>query len=127
MKTINRKSFGNLAEFREFAKRFPVVYFHVFEGTPSLDVLEGFRCCREDEELICLDVAEDRGFLAETKVTVEISKDHQFVSKPLAEVRGFGAWVKGNLVDIHQDVNCIPDLLQRARRFGFPPVAGIKA
>ena len=125
MKTLERKSFQDEAAFRLFASRVPLLYFHVFETTPNEQVLLALQSCGEGEKVILLDITEDSGFLAQTQVTVEITQVHQFISKPLSQVCGVGAWAKGTLVDFVQDTNGIPELMHKARRFAIPPVGNI--
>ncbi|MBL8797844.1 MAG: hypothetical protein JNM56_28360 [Planctomycetia bacterium] len=121
MKAIEQRAFRDMDEFREFAARFPVLYFHVFEGSPDDQTIAAFKKCGDDEALVLLDVADDLGFLDQTQVTVEVTRDHQFVSKPLRLLRGVGAWAKGTLVDFAQDTAGIAGMIQLAQRFSFLP------
>jgi hypothetical protein len=123
MNTVERKSFENVDAFRQFASHVPLLYFHVFDRVPNERILLALHDCRDDEEVVLLDVAEDSGFLREAQVTVGITQDHQFISQPLSEVHGVHAWAKGTLIAFASDPGEVPELMQKARRFAFPPTA----
>ena len=121
MKSIERKSFADLREFREYAwNTARLVYYHVFNEVPDRRVVESLVGCGPDEALVLLDTAEDRGFLARTDVTVDVTPDREFITEKMADRLGLGAWAKGTPVRFVTDLSGIPDLIEYSRRFALP-------
>lgn len=121
MKSIERKSFADLREFREYAwNTARLVYYHVFDRVPDRLVIESLAGCGPDEALVLLDVAEDRGFLTQTDVTVDITPDREFITRKMADRPGLGSWAKGTPVRFVTDLSDIPDLIEYSRRFALP-------
>jgi hypothetical protein len=113
-------SFKNTESFRKYACQSPILYFHIFRKTPNESLLSVLQPS-EMERVILLDVEEDLGFLTGEHVTIDVTSDHKFVSKPLSQTSGLGAWAKGVLVDYVDAACLIPDLIKKSRRFAFPP------
>jgi hypothetical protein len=67
--------------------------------------------------VLLMDVAEDRGFLTGTPITVDITQNRQFISRPLAECRGVGAWAKGTLFGFEPDEKEMEAFVAKARAF----------
>jgi hypothetical protein len=121
MKSIERRSFANLQEFREYAwNAARLVYYYVFDGTPNQRIIDSLAGCGPDEALVLLDVAEDRGLLRQTDVTVDITPDREFVTRKMAEYPGLGAWAKGTSVRFVTDPSDVPSLVEYSRRFALP-------
>ena len=120
MTNIQSASFTSLDDFKTVLGDARLIFFHVFAGEPEVSILRLFEASSQDELLLLLDVEQDRGFLKGTPVTVEITDaPRQFLSKPLNELRGFGAWAKGTLIDFEVDSNRYSDLIKKAREFAF--------
>ncbi len=113
-----RFTFATFASFDEFKHNLvakELLFFHVFHGTPSDDVLRLLSEGKENERVLLLDVAKDRGFLNGTPITV--TSDRKFVSKPLAEMRGVGAWAKGAFFGFEEKIGEIASFISKARAF----------
>lgn len=116
-KSVSLKSFD---DFKTLLGDATLVFFHVFEREPESSVLKHFEAPSHDELLLLLDVKADEGFLAHTPVTVEVTDaPRQFLSKPLIQLRGLGAWAKGTLVDFETHPDRLQDLIRKARLFAF--------
>jgi hypothetical protein len=124
MKSRQRQSFADFRGFREFAcHAATLVYYHVFYRDLDADLIASLleSDCEPDEALILLDIAEDRGFLKQTDVTVDITPDRVFVTRKMAERPGLGAWAKGTFVGFVTKPCDVPDFVEHSRRFAFPP------
>jgi len=122
MKSIERASFATMREFCEYAwKAGRLVYYYVFNGTPDQRMIDALAACGPDEALVLLDVAEDRGFLKQTNVTVDITPDHEFITRKMAERPGLGGWAKGAFLEFVTDPADVPRLIEYSRCFAFPP------
>lgn len=98
-----------------------LVFFHVYEvDCPEVgEALE--TATPRDERLLRLDVHSDRGFLANTVITVDILRpSREFVQRPLLELRGLGAWTKGTMVFFESDPEKWPVAVEKACAFAFP-------
>ena len=107
MKSIERASFLNEAEFREYAGKTALMYFHVFSGSPDQGMMDALSECGPEEALVLLDVEEDRGFLKEAGLDKRC---------------GLGAWTKSAFIDFTDTVEGVLDVVRNGRRFAFPPV-----
>ena len=122
MKNPERKSFADIQEFRDYARDAAgLVYYHVFRGAPDPRMIDALAGRGPDEALVLLDLDEDRGFLAGTDVTVDITPERVFITMKMAERPGLGAWAKGTSVDFVADPDDVAALVAGARRFAFPP------
>lgn len=122
MKNIERKSFTNWKEFIAYAwKAAPLVYYYVFNGTPDQRMLDALGDLGPDEALILLDVTEDQGLLRDTKVAVDISPEHEFITRSMGERSGLGAWARGALLDFATEPSEVGPLIEYSRKFAFPP------
>ena len=121
MKSIERVSFANIQEFRDYAsKASRLVYYYVFNFTPDQRMIDPLSACGQDEALLLLDITQDRGLLRQTDVTVDITPDREFVTRKMSEHPGLGAWAKGTFVDFVTDPSDIPSLIEYSRRFALP-------
>lgn len=112
-------SLASLDELKEQAKSAKIVYFHVFDLAADPLVKELWASARPGETLLLLDVNADRGFLSSTPITIEITSDRQFISKPLVQLRGLGAWARGVLIGFETNPMQWRDLLIKSRNFAF--------
>lgn len=120
MRSTERKSFVDLREFCEYAwKTAPLVYYHVFNRIPDRRVIESLANCGPDESLVLLDIANDRGLLARTDVTVDITPDGEFLTRKMADHHGLGAWARGTSVGFVTEPSDIPGLIEDSRRFAL--------
>jgi len=121
MKRAERMSFADLREFRDYARDYArLVYYYIYRGTPDPSMIEALTGCVDDEALILLDIEEDRGFLASTDATVEITPDRDFIAKKMADRPGLGAWFKGTSLDFATLPDEVKGLIEYARRFALP-------
>ncbi|MFO0968584.1 MAG: hypothetical protein U0793_23760 [Gemmataceae bacterium] len=112
-------SLGSLDELKEQAKSAKIVYFHVFDSAPDSLITELLASTRPDEHLLLLDVNADRGFLSNTPITLYITSDRQFISKPLVQLRGLGAWARGVLVGFETRPDQWREFIKKCRAFVF--------
>lgn len=113
-------SFKSFDDFKSVLGDARLIFFHVFEGEPESSILQHFEAPSQGELLLLFDVERDEGFLARTPVTVEITDaPRRFLSKPLIQLRGLGAWAKGTLVDFELHSDRYPELIRKARLFAF--------
>lgn len=95
----------------------------MFKAEPDVQVLSALSAVRKSEKVALLAIDEDAGFLANTFFT-DVTADRKFLSFPFSEKPGVFAWAKGTLIDFTEDTSRIPDLMEHARRFAFPPPRG---
>jgi hypothetical protein len=112
--------FASLDEFKNYTVRNELLFFHVFEDCPNHRILQLLSECADNERVLLLDVANDTGFLKNTPITVEITADRRFISRPLAELRGLGAWAKGTLFGFEENEAEIGSFVSKARAFARP-------
>lgn len=120
MKTIERRAFANFDEFRQHVQEFRLVFFHVFDATPDQRVLDEFGTYSAHELVVLLDVREDKGFLGQNLIGIDITRDKRTVSKPLIEMRGLGAWAKGRVICATEDPTLFDDVVRTARQYILP-------
>jgi hypothetical protein len=112
--------FASLDEFKNSLARNELLFFHIFEKHPNNRVLQMLSQCADNERVLLLDVANDTGFLKNTPITVDITADRRIISRPLAELRGLGAWAKGTLFGFEDNEAEIGSFVSRARAFAHP-------
>lgn len=117
---MESKAFRNLDEFRSYASGFRLLCFHVFRGVPDDAMMKSLPPLEDGEQFILLNANEDQGFLTTTPVTVEITSDRHFLSRPLLELTGIGTWGKGTLYGFSSDHNYINEMVEKARKFATP-------
>ncbi len=62
MKSIERRSFADLQEFREYAwNAARLVYYYVFDGTPDQRIIDSLAGCGPDEALVLIAIVKKRG------------------------------------------------------------------
>jgi hypothetical protein len=110
-------AFSNLDDFKKNLVAKELLFFHIFEGSPNKGVLGLLAECEENERVLLLDVAIDKGFLKNTPITVIVTADRQFMSKPLAELRGLGAWAKETFFGFEDNEAAFGSFISKARAF----------
>jgi hypothetical protein len=120
MKALERKSFVSFVEFRNYAQMFRVLFFHVFSEKPDQRVLDEFSTYNAHEALLLFDVKDDRGFLEENVISIDLTRDRRPMSKLLIDMRGLGAWAKGKVVCATEEPEYFDDVVRKARSFTFP-------
>jgi hypothetical protein len=116
---VNTK-FSSLDEFKNSLVRNELLFFHIFEEHPNNRLLQLLSHCADNERVLLLDVAKDTGFLRNTPITVDITANRTFASRPLAELRGLGAWAKGTFFGFEENEAEIGSFVSKARAFAHP-------
>lgn len=118
MNKIESRSFSSESEFNGYCQDTPIVYYYIFDGNPDQSLVGAFSDVGADEILVLLNVGDDKGFLAGTRMTSEILRDPiRFVSKPLSEFRGVGSRARGVPIGFANTLTEIPKLIRDSRRY----------
>ena len=115
-----RATFSNFEEFKKEASANEPLFFLVFEKRPNDTVLKLLAEHADCERVLLLDVAEDRGFLKNTPITVDGTPAREVLSKPLAELRGIGAWARGTFLGFEVNEAAMASFISRVCAFGRP-------
>jgi hypothetical protein len=122
MAIIHDASFRAFDEFSTILGEFKLIFYHIFDTEPDQKLVRFFESSSYDEILLLFNIKKDKGFLAKTQITVEITPPpREFISRPLIELLGLGSWAKGTPYGSESDETKYLDLINESRTFAFGP------